>query len=32
MAGIKFIINKNLGTNLHYDSDMGIGFGVVLNY
>ncbi|MCP9757350.1 copper oxidase [Lacihabitans sp. CCS-44] len=32
MAGLKYIINKNLGTNLHYDSDMGLGIGVVLNY
>jgi FtsP/CotA-like multicopper oxidase with cupredoxin domain len=32
MAGMKYIINKNLGINTHFDSDMGLGIGVVLNY
>lgn len=32
MAGLKYIIYKNIGLSTHYDSDMGIGFGVTLNY
>lgn len=32
MAGLKYIAGKNLGITTHYDSDMGIGFGVNLNY
>jgi hypothetical protein len=32
MAGLKYIVNKNLGINTHFDSDMGLGIGVVLNY
>ena len=32
MAGLKYIVGKNIGITTHYDSDMGIGFGVNLNY
>lgn len=32
MAGLRFIIKRNFGVTTHYDSDMGVGFGVGLNY
>ncbi|NGY36244.1 multicopper oxidase domain-containing protein [Flavobacterium sp. XN-5] len=32
MAGLKYIVGKNLGITTHYDSDMGVGFGVNVNY
>jgi hypothetical protein len=32
MAGLRFIINKNVGFSTHYDSDMGFGAGFSLNY
>lgn len=32
MAGFKYIVGKNIGLTTHYDSDMGVGFGVNLNY
>jgi CopA family copper-resistance protein len=32
MAGLRYILNKNVGITTHYDSDMGIGFGIALNY
>jgi FtsP/CotA-like multicopper oxidase with cupredoxin domain len=32
MAGLRYIIKKNFGVGIHYDSDMGIGFGLYLNY
>jgi CopA family copper-resistance protein len=32
MAGLRYIVNKNMGITTHYDSDMGIGFGIALNY
>jgi len=32
MAGLRYIIKRNLGVTTHYDSDMGIGFGLNLNY
>ena len=32
MAGLKYIVGKNLGISTHYDSDMGFGAGVTLNY
>ena len=32
MTGLKYILTRNLGLSTHYDSDMGIGFGVTLNY
>lgn len=31
-GGFKYIVGKNLGITTHYDSDMGIGFGVNVNY
>jgi hypothetical protein len=32
MAGLRYIVGKNFSLSTHYDSDMGIGFGVRLNY
>jgi CopA family copper-resistance protein len=32
MAGLKYIVKRNLGITTHYDSDMGMGFGLSLNY
>lgn len=32
MAGMRCILNKNVGITTHYDSDMDIGFGIALNY
>jgi FtsP/CotA-like multicopper oxidase with cupredoxin domain len=32
MAGLRYIIKRNFGITTHYDSDMGIGFGLNLNY
>jgi CopA family copper-resistance protein len=32
MAGFRYILNKNAGITTHYDSDMGLGFGINLNY
>jgi FtsP/CotA-like multicopper oxidase with cupredoxin domain len=32
MVGARYILNKNLGIKTHYDSDMGIGLGLYLNY
>ena len=32
MAGLKYIAGKNIGITTHYDSDMGVGFGVNVNY
>ena len=32
MVGLRYIINKNIGIRTHYDSDMGFGFGLTLNY
>ena len=32
MGSFKYIVGKNLGITTHYDSDMGIGFGVNVNY
>jgi hypothetical protein len=26
MAGLKYIVGKNIGISTHYDSDMGLGF------
>jgi hypothetical protein len=31
MAGLKYIVGK-YWISTHYDSDMGLGFGVNLNY
>jgi CopA family copper-resistance protein len=32
MAGLRYIIKRNFGITTHYDSDMGLGVGVNLNY
>ena len=32
MAGFRYIIKRNFGVTTHYDSDMGLGFGINLNY
>jgi hypothetical protein len=32
MAGFRYILNKWISLSAHYDSDMGIGAGVNLNY
>ncbi len=32
MAGLCYIIKRNFGVTTHYDSDMGFGFGMCLNY
>ncbi len=32
MAGFKYIVTRYFGISTHYDSDMGVGFGLTLNY
>ena len=32
MAGLRYIIKRNFCITTHYDSDMGLGFGLNLNY
>ncbi len=32
MAGLRYIVNKNMGIVTHYDSDMGFGLGIMFNY
>lgn len=32
MIELRYIVNKNLGLRTHYDSDMGLGVGITLNY
>lgn len=32
MGDLTYVINKNMGIRTHYDSDMGWGFGLSLNY
>lgn len=32
MFGLNYILTKNIGVGAHYDSDMGIGVGLKLNY
>jgi FtsP/CotA-like multicopper oxidase with cupredoxin domain len=32
MGGFDYIFTRNLRTRVHYDSDMGLGFGLNLNY
>ncbi len=32
MASLRYIAGKNLGFTTHYDSDMGFGIGLTLNY
>ncbi len=32
MAGLNYILGKNIGLRAHYDSDMGFGVGLMLSY
>jgi FtsP/CotA-like multicopper oxidase with cupredoxin domain len=32
MVGLRYIMNKNIGLRTHYDTDMGFGVGMYLNY
>ncbi|MBA3986559.1 MAG: multicopper oxidase domain-containing protein, partial [Flavobacteriales bacterium] len=32
MIDFRYIVNKNTGIRTHYDSDMGFGVGLILNY
>ncbi|WP_322549622.1 multicopper oxidase family protein [Flavobacterium psychraquaticum] len=32
MAGLKYIVGKNMEITTHYDSDMGLGFGLNISY
>ena len=32
MAGLKYIINKNIALSTHYDVDMGWGAGMTVTY
>lgn len=32
MVDMRYIVNKNMGFRTHYDSDMGFGVGLTLNY
>ena len=32
MADLRYIVTKNIGVRTHYDSDMGFGVGLSLNY
>ena len=32
MADLSYVINKNMGIRTHYDSDMGFGVGLLINY
>jgi len=32
MADLRYILTRNLGIRTHYDSDMGFGVGVLVNY
>lgn len=32
MVDLRYILNKNMGIRTHYDSDMGFGVGLTLNY
>lgn len=32
MVGLSYIATKNIGLRTHYDSDMGFGAGLILNY
>ena len=32
MAGLRYILNRNISVRSHYDSDMGFGVGLSLNY
>jgi FtsP/CotA-like multicopper oxidase with cupredoxin domain len=32
MVGLRYIIKRNIGVTTHYDSDMGLGLGLNINY
>ncbi len=32
MVELKYILNRNIGIRTHYDSDMGLGLGMIINY
>lgn len=32
MAGLRYILTKNISATSHYDSDMGLGVGISINY
>ena len=32
MTGLKYIVTRNLAISTHYDSDMGFGGGLTINY
>ena len=32
MVGIEYLINRTIGITSHYDSDMGLGFGLRVKY
>lgn len=32
MLGLQYVLTKNMGVRAHYDSDMGFGVGLTLNY
>ncbi len=32
MVDLRYIVNKNIGFRTHYDSEMGFGLGLSLNY
>ena len=32
MGGLKYIVGRNFGVRAHYDSDMGFGIGLTVNY
>ncbi len=32
MGGFKYILSRNISVSTHYDSDMGLGGGITLNY
>ena len=32
MADLRYIVTRNIGARIHYDSDMGFGVGLSLNY
>lgn len=32
MGGFDYIVTRNIRGRIHYDSDMGLGFGIIFNY
>jgi len=32
MVGLRYIITKNIGAKIHFDSDMGVGVGLTIGY